>query len=114
MLIDTGEGGHGVFVGVDVNGLIHDLVESADFVEPEGVVDMVVCIEDGVDAGDILAEDLLAEVGGGVDEDNAVDAVGVGELDGGTCAGSVVAWVCGGTGWAITCDDGDACGGACS
>ena len=101
-----------MIVGVDVDGLIHDLIESADLVEPEGVIDMVVCIEDGVDAGDVLAEDLLAQVWGGIDEDDAVDAIRVGELDGCAGAGAVVAWVCGGAGGAITCDDGDACGGA--
>ena len=50
VLIDAGEGGHGVLVGVDIDWLIHDLIESSDFVEAEGVIDMVVCIEDGVDA----------------------------------------------------------------
>lgn len=63
VLVDPGERGHCVLVGVDVNWLFHDLIESADFVEAEGVVDMVVCIEDRVDAGDVLAENLLAEIG---------------------------------------------------
>ncbi len=98
VLIDAGEGGHGMFVGVDVDWLIHDLVESADLVEPKGVIDMVVCIEDGVDAGDVLAEDLLAQIWGGINEDDAIDTIGIGELDG--CAGacSVIAWVCRGAG----------------
>ena len=101
-------------VGVDVDGLIHDLVESSDFVEPEGVIDMVVCIEDGVDAGDFFAEDLLAQVWGGVDEDDAVDSLGIGELDGGRCACAGVSGIGGGACWAIACDDGYACGGACA
>lgn len=58
VLIDTGERGHGVLVCVDVYWLFHDLIESADFVEAEGMVDMVVCVEDRVDAGDVLAENL--------------------------------------------------------
>ena len=112
MLIDTREGAHGVIIGVDVYWLIHHLVESADLVEPEGVIDMVVCIEDGINPGDVLAEDLLAQVWGGVDEDDAIDAVRVSELDGGAGACAVVARICGGAGGAIACDDGDACGGA--
>jgi hypothetical protein len=82
VLIDALEGVHSVSIGVDVDGGAHDLVEPSDLVEPEGVIDMVVCIEDGIDAGDALAEDLLAEVGRGVDEDDAVDPIRVGELDG--------------------------------
>lgn len=56
VLIDAGERGHGVLIGVDVDGEFHDLVEAPDFVKAEGMVDMVVCIEDGVDARDILSE----------------------------------------------------------
>ncbi len=114
MLIDTVQGGHGVGVSVDVDRGVHDLVESSDLVEPEGVIDMVVCIKDGVDTGDFFAQDLLAQVWGGVDEDDAVDSVGVGELDGGAGSGAGVTGVGGGACWAVACDDGDACGGACA
>lgn len=56
MLVDAGERVHGVLVGVDVDGEFHDFVEAPDFVEAEGVIDMVVCIKDGVDARDIFSE----------------------------------------------------------
>jgi len=101
-----------VGVGVDVDRGVHDLVESADLVEPEGVIDMVVCIEDGVNTSDFFAKDLLAQVWGGVDEDDTVDAIGVGELDGGAGSGAGVSGIGGGACWAIAGNDGDACGGS--
>ncbi len=99
-------------VGVDVDRGVHDLVESSDFVKPEGVIDMVVCIEDGVNAGDFFAEDLLAQVWRGVDEDDAVDTIGIGELDGGAGSGAGVSGIGGSACGAIAGNDGDACRGA--
>jgi len=112
VLIDAGESGHGVFIGVDIDRLIHDLVKPADFIEPEGVIDMVMCEEDGIDAGDALAEDLFTEIRGGVYENDSVDAGGIGELDSCRCSRAYVAWVCGGARFAIACDNGDSRGGA--
>ncbi len=91
VLVHTGERVHRVLVGVDVYGLFHYLVESADFVESECVIDMVVREKDRVDAGDVFAENLLAEIRRGIDHDDTIDALGIGELDGGAATGPRVA-----------------------
>ena len=67
---DVAEGGG---AGVERDGLAAlDGVDAADVVKAEEVVDVGVGDEGGVDAPDVGAEGLLAEVGRGVDEDAEV------------------------------------------
>ncbi len=68
---DAAEGVEGVGGSVDGDAGALEDVEGADVVEAEDVIGVGVGEEDGVDAADVVAEDLGAEVGGGVDEDVA-------------------------------------------
>ena len=112
MLVHPPQVLHGVRLGVDVDGrLLHD-VEAAHFVEAEGVVDVVVCEEDGVAAPELRGEGLLAQVGRGVDQHRARVAGGVGKLDGGAGAEAGVARIGAGADGAVAGDGGDASRGA--
>jgi hypothetical protein len=62
---------------VDVNGLLHDGVEAPQFVDPPGVVDVVVREQHAVTARDRVSERLLAQVRPAVDENDAGLARGV-------------------------------------
>lgn len=79
------------------------MVEASDVVEAADVVCVVVGVEDGVDAIDVIGEALQAQFGGGVDEQVQVTAM---EPDAG--AGAVVTRVGGRTDGAATTDHGDA------
>lgn len=103
-----------VLFGVDVDMCIHDGVKAAEVVNAEDVVGVIVCVNDAVDVHDVVADHLVTEIGGGVDE---VASVVAGEVvvfnhDTGTVA--VVAWVIGGADFAVACDDGYTGAGACA
>ncbi len=91
--LDGSVGGDGHFLVV---------VEGADVVEAEDVVGVGVGVKDGVDAGDVGAQGLGAEIGRGVDQDIFA---GVLHQDGG--AEAVIARIGGGAGGAGAADGGD-------
>ena len=66
---DTLEGGGGVVVCVEGERDGVTKAEGAEIVHAKDVVCMVVSVEDGVEAGDALADGLGVEVGAGVNED---------------------------------------------
>ena len=88
---------------VDGDGSGLTEVEGTDVVKAENVVGVAVGEEDGVELGDADAEGLVAEVGGGVDDNVAVVEA---KPDG--WAEAVVAGVGGGADVAIAADGGDA------
>ncbi len=63
VLIHAPECVHCVFIREDGDGLALHFVESADLVEPESVIDVVVGEEDRVDPRDLFAEYLGTEIG---------------------------------------------------
>lgn len=93
VLVHTRERVHRVLIGVDVDGLFHHFVETTNFVESEGVIDMVVSEEDRVDSGDVFTKNLLAEIRRGIDHDDTINTLGIGELDRGAATGPRVAWI---------------------
>ena len=98
-----GVGGGGV--GVEGEGVGVFEAEGAEVVEAEDVVGVRVGVEDGVDAGEVLAECLRVEVGAGVDEDGFVLV-----LDENGGAGAAVMGVGGGADRAIAAQGGHAHG----
>ena len=92
-------------VGGDRHFLV--IVEGAHVVEAQDVVGVGVRVEDGVDAGDVGAQGLGAEVGRGVDQH-----IFAGVLHQHGRAEAVVARICGGAGGAGAADGGDSRAGA--
>jgi hypothetical protein len=85
---DAAEDGFGVGIGVEGNAGGGAEGEWAEVVHAEDVVGVMVGVEDGVDAGELLPDGLRVEVGTGVDEDGLVVEV---EADAG--AGAAIAVV---------------------
>ena len=79
--IDTAQMLEGVRLSVHGDRFFHDRVEAAHVVQPEGVIDVIVGIDDAITSHDFVSQHLLAQIGGGVDQDDARIAVGIGELN---------------------------------
>lgn len=90
-------------IAVDVERAAGEPVESADIVETDDVVGVVMGEEDGVGASDTASDALKPEFGCCVDQD-----VVLAEVEDGADACAVVARVGGGADGAITGDHGDA------
>ena len=57
-------------VGVDIDGAILHDVETAGVIETKGVIDVVVGVDNCITAVQLVAQSLLAEIGGSIDENN--------------------------------------------
>lgn len=108
VLIHAGEKLERVRLGVDIDRLLHHGVETADFIESPGVIDVVVRDEDGIEPVEFRTQGLLTKIRPRVDEDDAVVAVRIGEGDGGAGSEALVARVGAGADFAMTADGGNA------
>ena len=72
VLKSAADGDEGFGGGVDGDIVFLHEVEGANIVEAEDVVGVGVGVEDGVEAVDLVAEGLIAEIGRGVNEDALV------------------------------------------
>lgn len=104
VLVDAEERLHRVIVGVDINRRLHHRVESADLVEPEDVIDVVVREQDRVAAPQVVPKRLLTQIGGRVDEDRAFLTGVVDELNRRPGASARVTRVDGGADLAVARD----------
>ena len=68
---DAAEGSSGLLIGVEGDIVRGSEGEGAEVIHSEDVVGVRVGVENGVDAGDALADGLCVEVGAGIDEDGA-------------------------------------------
>lgn len=71
VLIHAAEKGQGVVIGVDIDGSLLQGIEAADFIQAEGVINVIVGEEDGIDALDAKAQALLAQVGTSINQDRS-------------------------------------------
>ena len=114
VLVHAAEVVERVRFGVDVDRRLLHGVEAADLIEAEGVIDVVMGVDDRVAACEAGAEGLLAQVGRGVDQDGAVVPGGIGELQARAGAEAAVARVGRCAHSAGAADEGNARAGACA
>jgi hypothetical protein len=83
VLIDPPQVVEGVRLGVDVDRCLHRDVESADFIQAKGVINMVMGEQDRITAINSRSKYLLTKIRRGIDQDGPWLVLSINESDGG-------------------------------